>query len=175
MSKISHYLSMLFVAAGILLGVQLPNLMHQYVQRIDAHYLEVKRAAQPYHQLADRLFEGSMEQLLLTHSASDEPLFQQEAEPIRQLIQREDYLEIHRQNLSAPLWHQTWYLATQPDRDILQETLDHYQTTIPLTRNAIVCGLIAAILAALLYELCLLLLFLLFRPRKRLNNSATSH
>ena len=157
MSKINHYLSMLFVAAGILLGVQLPNAMHQYAQRVDAHYLEAERAAAPYHLLANQLFNGSMQALIEKHQQSGEVLFQQEAEPIKQLIARETYLRQLREGLSGNIWQQTWYALRHPDQEIAEETVNHYQATIPLTQPALIAALAGGILAALLYELLLVL------------------
>lgn len=163
MNKINHYLSMLCFAAGIMLGVQLPNWVNQYVQRVDAHYREAELAIAPYQLLADQLFAGSMQALLDKHLQSHEPLFKREAEPISNQYQRWQYLQRLHQQLQGNFWQQLQQITMHADQDMVNETLDSYQATVPLNRLAIICGLLGGVLASIVYEL---VTGLLIRPFK---------
>ncbi|MDN4504158.1 DUF2937 family protein [Alteromonadaceae bacterium BrNp21-10] len=167
MTILNHYLSMLVFATGLLLGVQLPNWVNQYVQRIDAHFLEAQLNITPYQKLADEMFNGSIAALIERHQQSQEKLFQREAAPIQQQFERFNYLKQQRQLLSQSLWQQLWQLAKHIDHDIARETIAKYQATIPLHQAAILCGLIGGVLASILYEILRnLLSFKWLRRRK---------
>lgn len=167
MNKLNHYLSMLCFTAGLLFGVQLPNCLHQYVQRVDAHFQEASLAIAPYQQLADELYNGSMQSLVEEHKTSKVVLFQREAEPILQLYTRWQYLGHLRQQLNNNLMQQLIVVVQQGDSAILDETLSDYQATIPLTPVAIICALIGGVLASILFELISSLLFAPFRQKNR--------
>ncbi|WP_416305567.1 DUF2937 family protein [Neptunicella sp. SCSIO 80796] len=166
MNKINHYLSMLCFALGIMLGVQLPNWVNQYVQRVDAHFREAELAIAPYQLLADQLFDGSMQALIDKHLQSLEPLFKREAEPIRAQYQRWQYLQKLHQQLQGNFWRQLQHIALHADQAIVNETLESYQATVPLNRLAIICGLLGGILASILYELVTALLVSPFKTKK---------
>ena len=153
MSILNHYLSMLVFAAGLLCGVQLPNWVNQYVQRVDAHFLEAQHNIKPYQEIADSMFAGSIPALIERHRQSQDDLFQREAEPIQQQFERFEYLQQLHQLVSQNFWHQLWQLVKHTDRAIAQETMAHYQATIPLHQTAIICGLLGGILSSVIYEI----------------------
>jgi hypothetical protein len=166
MNKINHYLSMLCFALGIMLGVQLPNWVNQYVQRVDAHFREADLAIAPYQLLADQLFDGSMQALIDKHLQSREPLFKREAEPISAQYQRWQYLRKLQQQLQGSFWQQVQHIVLHADQMIVNETLEGYQATVPLNRLAIICGLLGGIFASVLYEFVTALLISPFKMKK---------
>ncbi len=152
MDFIRTNLARLAFALGILLGVQVPNLLTQYEHRVDAHLSEVTLNFAGFQKIADEYFEGNVEALILKHEQSNDRVFQAEAKPIRDLWERFQHLQALRAELNGSLFSQLLHLAFNADENIRQETLDGYQATVPLTPDAILCGLLAGFLLGSLVE-----------------------
>lgn len=152
MEFIRTNLARLAFAFGILIGVQAPNVATQYEHRVDAHLSEVTLNFAGFQKIADQYFEGNVERLILHHQQSNDRVFQAEAEPIRKLWVRLQHLRAEQAALAGGLAHKLFHLATRADPELREETLDNYVATVPLTMEAIICGLIAAFLLGALVE-----------------------
>jgi hypothetical protein len=161
-------LARLGFALGILLGVQAPNLVMQYEHRVVAHLSEATQNFAGFQKIADAYFGGKVTELIRHHEQSSDPVFHAEAAPIRKLWQRLQHLRSEQAALDGSFAGALAHVALAADPELRRETISGYAATVPLTMNAIVCGLIAAFLCgALLDGLWSLLAFGLWRLRHR--------
>lgn len=139
-------------ALGILLGVQAPNLVTQYAQRVSAHLAEATQNFAGFQAVADRYFGGDVEALILHHEQSTDPVFRAEGEPIRKLWRRVEFLRGEQQAMAGDFVARLAHVAFGADPALRAETLDGYEATVPLTTTAITCGLAAAFLLGALVD-----------------------
>ena len=165
MSKLNHYLSMIVFMAAVMLGVQVPNFVDQYVKRVDAHLVEVEANFSKYQEAADEFHNGSIEELIDLYDSENNPSFQWGAEAIRNSHQRLQRFRLESRSLQTGFWQQLVFVALHGDRELLADTQRSYSPNVPLNANAAFCGLGAGVLAAILYELLLWLIRLPFGRR----------
>ena len=159
---------MLIFTAALMLGVQLPNFIDQYVKRIEAHLNEAQIHYNEYLKIAQRFPGGSIEALIEKHEQSQDLTFRAEAEPLKKTVQRKNFYESEIKALQGSFWSQTWHILTSPDRDIIKDTYDSYTANLPLNTNAAICGLTFGLIASLILEFFWSAFMRLFRrPVKR--------
>lgn len=146
------YLRLVCFAFGLLLGVQVPGLIDQYAKRVDAHRIEAEENFAGFRLIAEQMFHGDVDALIDHHRRSSDPVFKREADTIESNYSRLQMLNQEWQALQGSLVHKLLHVAFKPNRELLKETLDSYSYTVPLNAAAILCGLIAALLASLLVE-----------------------
>lgn len=172
MDFIRNNLARVAFAFGILVGVQAPNFVTQYEHRVVAHLNEVTRNFAGFQKIADQHFDGNVDALILHHEQSTDPIFHDEAEPIRKLWYRLQHLRAEKEAMGSDFVTALSHVALAADPEIRQETRAGYEATVPLTVNAIVCGLIAGFAAgALIDGLWALLAAGFWRLRHRLARS----
>jgi hypothetical protein len=153
MGKIHHYISMLVFTAALMLGVQLPNFVDQYVKRMEAHLKEAQIQFDEYRKIAERSPGGSLDTLIKKHEDSLDPTFRAEAEPLRKNVQRKQFYEAEIKALQGSFWSQSWHVLTSADREILKDTYFSYTANVPLNIHAAICGLGFGLIASLFLEL----------------------
>lgn len=158
MRFIRDNLARIAFAVGLLVGIQAPNLVSQYEQRVAAHLSEVSLNFSGFQTIADDYFNGDVDRLIQHHQQSIDPVFFAEAEPIRTLWRRLQHLQAEQAALAGSFFTQLIHVAIKADDDLRQETLDGYTATIPLTTAAIICGLIGAFVLAAITDALLALL-----------------
>jgi MFS superfamily sulfate permease-like transporter len=146
------YLRLVLFALGLLAGVQAPGLVDQYAKRVSAHYIEATKNFAGFQRTADLYFGGSVEALIAHHEASPDRVFKDEAKSVVVVYARVKQLALEQDAMSRSLISRIFHVAFQPDKEILDETIAAYSYTVPLNQEAILCGLIAALLLALLVE-----------------------
>jgi len=165
---LKNFLDKLFFAGVLLLGLQLPSFVTQYQQNIDAHYHESASQLQKYQVIADLFYGGDLTKLVLGHEDNAIAAIKAEAKLIRQLMQRNEYLQ---QELNAldnqPLLEQSVHLLKHLDADITHEVLDNYSMSVPLSLDAIVMGLVLAFVCSIAVHILLAVLVFLALPRSR--------
>ena len=164
---IQRYSLKLVFALTLLLGLQLPNFLQQYEQRLDAHYIEAKKQLQQYQELANLYFSGDLQALIIKHKNSEVLLFHKEALLIEKLVGRFNELQEKKNALQGPLITRLYFLLSELNSPLLLETKENYNAEVLLNRNSILVGLILALLSTLLLE-CLF--FLLAWQGRRLRN-----
>lgn len=164
---IRGYLRLFFFAAGMLIGIQAPAFVIQYAQRVDAHYLEVKQNFSGFQRTADRHFNGDVDAMIRHHERSGDNVFIEGGENIKSIWQRLLRFEKEKAAMNASLHQQLWHLTTAADSELLYETRQAYNYTVPLDMDAVLYGVIAGFIAALLYDGLLTLLIFAFAPRLR--------
>ncbi|MDR2000205.1 MAG: DUF2937 family protein [Zoogloeaceae bacterium] len=152
-----RYLMVIIACIALLAGLQAPSLVDQYQKRVDAHLREVTINLQPFQEIADRHFNGSMAQLIELHRMSDEKPFQEGAAALEQMIRRKARFEAELVALAVALPHRIAHVLFNSDKEILDETLAQYTYTVPLNQDALVTGGVFALVILLLMELLLVM------------------
>ncbi|MBJ9977147.1 DUF2937 family protein [Pseudomonas sp. S75] len=150
------YLRLLLFTVGLLVGVQVPGLVKDYGQRVEAHLLESREALSGFQETAERFFNGDLQALLRHYRGSDDPVFVSDANSIESLMVRNQLLENEWQSLQGSWAARTWHVLVQADPALRQETLNGYSYQILLVPEAIGWGLGCGFLLALLVESLLL-------------------
>lgn len=162
------YARLIVFCAGLLLGVQVPNFVDQYAKRISAHFQEAKANFRGYQDTADTHFNGSVEALVRHYESSSDTVFQGDAKNIRQIYTRIRGFGDELSALNAPMIKKLYHVAFHSDPEVLEKTFSEYSSTVPLSLEAIVCGLALGLAASSVFELVLMalvrLLALAFKP-----------
>lgn len=151
------YLRLALFAFGLLLGVQVPGFIDDYGKRVEARRLESQQSLKGFQDTAQKFFKGDMDALVAHYRVSDDPVMRSDAQSVAHLVQRSALLEREWQAMQGPWYAQAWHLATGANRDLLGETLQAYRYQVLFTPEAILWGVICALLLAWLAELLVLL------------------
>lgn len=162
MRLLKEYTIRLVFTAGILFGVQVPNFIDQYTQKISAHYLEAAENFSGFQATADKFHEGNVKALIERHETSDDPVFKAEAGPIKEIHSRISAFSSELKCLSTNLFGKIYHVAFKSDRAVLKETLSEYSATVPLNTDAIICGLGLGMVSALVCDLFFFILKMVF-------------
>lgn len=146
------YVRLVLFALGLLIGVQAPGFVDQYSKRVSAHYIEAQRNFAGFQRTADLYFGGSIEALIAHHESSSDAVFKDEAKNVAAIYVRLKKLALEANAMNRPLYSRIFHVAFDADEEILNETRAAYSYTAPLNQEAILCGLIAASLLAILIE-----------------------
>ncbi|GAB3293120.1 DUF2937 family protein [Pseudidiomarina andamanensis] len=150
-----RYFVLAIALVAVLVGVQVPNFITQYQQRLDSQLTEAMVYYKEYQLIADKYLNGDMNALIQMHEESDNPVFKDEAIPLRELIRRVDLYRHEQQQLQQGYLKQLWFVATEANREMVDNTWRAYSFNVPLTRQAVFSGVIAALLAVLLFDGCI--------------------
>lgn len=150
------YLRLALFAVGLLVGVQVPGLINDYTQRVDAHRIEAQRGLQGFSDTAQQFFSGDMQALVAHYRASADPVFRSDAESIGTLLSRSQMLEREWLALQGPWYAKAWHVLVQADPQLRQETLDSYSYQVLLVPEAIAWGIVCALVLAWVVE-CVIL------------------
>ncbi|MEW6673335.1 MAG: DUF2937 family protein [Thermodesulfobacteriota bacterium] len=153
MKLIRDYLRLIIFAAGILIGVQVPNFIDQYAKRISAHHIEAKVNFSGYQQTADKHFSGSVERLLEHYAANPDTVFKDDARNIKRIYQRQQSFSAELKALDASLVRKIFHVLFYGDNEVLKETIAEFSYTVPLNPDAMICGLLLGLILSLTYEL----------------------
>jgi hypothetical protein len=162
------YARLILFAAGLLVGVQIPNFVAQYVQRVDAHQIEAEKNFSGFQSIADAYFHGDVEGLIAHHAASTDPAFRQEAKTIGELYARVQMWRAEWAALRVSLAARIAHVLFRPNLDVRRETIMAYTYDVPLTPAAMASGIVLGALGALAFEIVVFGLIgaFLHRPRK---------
>ena len=157
------YLRLVVFSVGLLVGVQAPGFVDQYVKRVSAHYSEAQHNFVGFQQAADQYFNGDVNALVAHHLASTDAVFKGEAKTIGDLFARIRALSAELAALNGPSIARLVHIIVNPNRDIFQETVAAYSYTVPLSPDAIAYGVITGLVLSLAVELILAGMFGLMR------------
>ncbi|MFJ4429882.1 DUF2937 family protein [Pseudomonas sp. NPDC089395] len=150
------YLRLLLFTFGLLAGIQVPGLVKDYSQRVEAHLFESRQALDGFKQTAERFFKGDLQALVRHYRSSDDPVFNSDANSIESLLIRNQLLENEWQVLQGSWLTTTWHVLVQPDPQLREETLKGYSYQILLVPEAIGWGVGAGFVLAFVVESLLL-------------------
>jgi hypothetical protein len=166
LGMLAGYLRLIVFAVGLLVGVQLPGFVDQYVKRVGAHESEAAKAFSGFQQTADKYFGGDVQALIAHHAANPDAAFKDEAADIRTLYERLSALTAELAALRGPFPSRLFHVLFRADPEILAETRAAYSYSVPLDPAAVVCGVGLGACAALLVEAVLVGILRLLRPRR---------
>ncbi|GLH32472.1 MULTISPECIES: DUF2937 family protein [Pseudomonas] len=150
------YLRLLLFTFGLLAGIQVPGLVKDYSQRVEAHLFESRQALDGFKQTAERFFKGDLQALVRHYRSSDDVVFNSDANSIESLLIRNQVLENEWQALQGSWVSRTWHVLVQPDPQMREETLKGYSYQILLVPEAIGWGVGAGFVLAFVVESLLL-------------------
>ncbi|KHL71629.1 hypothetical protein PpSQ1_25200 [Pseudomonas putida] len=150
------YLRLLLFTFGLLAGIQVPGLVKDYSQRVEAHLFESRQALDGFKQTAERFFKGDLQALVRHYRSSDDVVFNSDANSIESLLIRNQLLENEWQALQGSWVSRTWHVLVQPDPQMREETLKGYNYQILLVPEAIGWGVGAGFVLAFVVESLLL-------------------
>lgn len=150
------YLRLLLFTFGLLAGIQVPGLVKDYSQRVEAHLFESRQALDGFKQTAERFFKGDLQALVRHYRSSDDVVFNSDANSIESLLVRNQVLENEWQALQGSWVSRTWHVLVQPDPQMREETLKAYSYQILLVPEAIGWGVGAGFVLAFVVESLLL-------------------
>ncbi|GLX80480.1 hypothetical protein tinsulaeT_38200 [Thalassotalea insulae] len=132
---------------SFIVGVQLPEFIVQYSQRLSGHLNEAKLQLSQFKQLAEIHHNGNLAQLVSSFRENQDPTVMKTADIIEQLIVRVDYLEQHLTNILSPsYWIQIKSLIVEYDVAIMQQTAKLFKLAIPLEVTSLATGALLALL-----------------------------
>jgi hypothetical protein len=166
------YLRLVLFALGLLIGIQAPAFVDQYSKRVSAHYIEATKNFAGFQRSANEYFGGSIEALIAHHESSSDAVFKDEAKNVAAIYARLKKLALELDAMNRPLASRIFHVVFHPDEEILNETVAAYSYTVPLNLEAVSCGLITALLLAVVIES--LLIGALRVARSTLGASASS-
>ncbi|TWI53736.1 Protein of unknown function (DUF2937) [Pseudomonas duriflava] len=161
------YIRLVLFALGLLIGVQVPGFITDYAQRIEAHRLEAQQALEGFRKTATQFFGGDLDRLVAHYRASDDPVFQNDADSIGVLMRRDQMLERQWQAMQGPWYERIWHVIAEANPVILQETWAGYRYQVVLTPESIGWGLACAFLLSWIIESIALALAILILPRRK--------
>ena len=118
-------------------------------------------------QLPTRILCGDMDRLVAHYRASDDPVFQSDADSLGMLMRREQMLDSQWQALQGRWYERAWHVFTKANPAILEETWQGYRYQVVLTPECIGWGLACAFLLSWIIEAIALALAVLIMPRRR--------
>jgi hypothetical protein len=151
------YLRLVIFAFGLLVGVQVPGLINDYSQRVEAHLIEARQGLNGFKETAGRFFNGDLQALVAHYRASDDPVVRSDADSIANLLGRNQLLQAQWQALQGPWYARAWHVIAAADPQLREETLKGYSYQILLAPQAIAWGLACALILAWAVESLLLL------------------
>lgn len=148
-----RYLLIVIACTTLLIGIQLPNFVDQYEKRLDAHFIEAGNNLRGFQEIANRYFGGSLEALIQKHEASGDTVFRDESKPIKEIYTRYLRFKGEKQALDTDLIGKIAFLASDADRELLNETYVNYSFAMLLNKTSVLSGFVIVTLVLILIEL----------------------
>lgn len=166
-SLLRRYSLKLIFVSSLLLGIQLPNFLQQYETRLHAHLIEAEQQLTKYQALADLFFSGDISALIAKHKQSTVPLFAAESIIIEELVVHVSELQAQQKALQANLLGRLFFLSSQFNKPLFNETKASYHADIVLNRDALTVGIIFSLFFTLFVELVFIFIASIMRRKKK--------
>jgi len=139
-----------------ILGLQLPEFIQQYSQRLSGHLNEALLQLGDYQEIADRHFDGNLKLMVDKYLTNSEASINETAHVISKVTERVKDLQSHLTNLQdAEYINRVFYFITEFDESMAQATIQQYQLAIPLSLSALISGTLFALCIVIFIHLCL--------------------
>ena len=165
------YLRLVLFAAGLLIGVQVPGFINDYVKRVEAHLIEAQTSLSGFQGTANQFFKGDMQALVAHYRASEDPIFRSDADSLSNMLNRQLALDKQFQAMQGPWYIRFLQVALAADPDIRKETWNGYSYQILLTPEAMIWGMSGALLLSFGIECLFRLIDWVVLGGKRLRQS----
>lgn len=148
---INNIIDRCFFTAIFILGVQLPEFMQQYQQRLAGHLAEAQSQLNQFEIIAQQHFDGSIITMVTRYKNNSEAAIVSTGELIERLSLRVEYLSTHLAQITqSDYLHNVYLFIWHLDNEIAKGTAEHFSMAIPLELNAIATGGTLAITALIL-------------------------
>ena len=165
------YLRLVLFAIGLLVGVQVPGFINDYAKRVEAHLIEAQTGLSGFETTARQFFNGDLKALVAHYRASDDPVFQSDANSLGSMLDRQVALDKQFQAMQGPWYIRALQVAVAADPAIRLETWNGYSYQILLTPEARGWGLGGAMLLSFGLECLFRLIDWVVLGGKRLRQS----
>ncbi len=154
-----------------LIGVQLPEFVQQYSQRLSGHLNEAQHQLQQFQFIADTQYQGSLVTLIKRYQENSDLAIQQTGQLVNNLSIRITELDFSLNQLQQNnYWQRIYYFVTDMNIEMAQATAKQYILAIPLEMNALITGVLFAVFVLITKAL---IVFLSIRGYLRLRGFAT--
>lgn len=164
---INNVIDRCFFTLTFILGVQLPEFMQQYQQRLAGQLAEANSQLNQFESIAQQHFDGSLTTMITRYKDNTEASIISTGELIERLSVRVEYLASHLTQITqADYLNSVYQFIWHLDQEMARGTAEHFSMAIPLELNAIATGATLAIGVLLLKELMLLTIKRTFNSKK---------
>lgn len=127
-------------------GVQLPEFIQQYGQRLSGHLNEAKRHIEQFQFIANVQYDGSLSKLVDTYLVNSDDAIKQTGELVNSLLERQSLLQNNMAGLKDSNYiNRIINFFKNLDTEMAQATLQQYVLAIPIEIFALITGLVFAI------------------------------
>jgi hypothetical protein len=150
-------------------GVQAPEFIQQYVQRLSGHLDEAKFQLSQFQTIADMQFKGDLATLITRYQTNNDIAIQETGKIVNSTVERISSFEAQISQLQQNDYlNRLYYFAAEVDMPMAKATLENFKLAIPLEPEALITG------AAFAFTLVLLLsaLTLLVKSTAKLSVNA---
>lgn len=130
---------------SFIFGVQAPEFMQQYIQRLSGHLDEAKYQLQQFQSIADLQFNGDLMVMIERYQTNADTAIIQTGNVIGAMVERVSIFESQLNQLQTSNYtNQLYYFIQQIDIPMAKATLNNFQLAVPLTIGALSTGVIFA-------------------------------
>lgn len=145
-------------AIAAIIGLQIPNFIGQYRQRLGGHFDEASQNLKSYEGIAEETIGTTDLDALATHYQQGSSDVQIIGEKLVEDVARADRLGLLVENLEgASIFGRLKHLIVDLEMPVARATMSDYQPGLPITPEAIMYALIFGIIATLLFNWILFL------------------
>lgn len=140
-------------ALAVILGLQIPNFIGQYRQRLGGHFDEASQNLKGFESISEETVGSTDLNALVAHYQQGSSDVQLIAEKLASDISRTDRLSNLVENLeTAGIFGRLKHIVVDLERPIAMATIKDYQPGLPITPEAIMYALVFGILATLIFN-----------------------
>ena len=165
---ISTIFDRILFTLSFIVGVQLPEFMQQYMQRLSGHLNEAKFQLQQFQTIADLQFNGDLTLMIERYQVNADQAIAQTGNVIQAMSERVSTFEYQLSQLqNTDYFNKLYNFVFQLDVPMAQATLESFQLAVPIEINALSTGVFFAFLIVMLQSI-LVKLFKTLLPKKHL-------
>jgi len=136
---------------SFIVGVQLPEFVQQYSQRLSGHLNEASHHLSQFQAIADSQYQGSLLTLISRYQANSDIAIVQTGDVIAELMTRIELFELQLSHLQqGDLYQRLYYFIIEMDIELARATAFQFQLAIPLETQALLLGACLALLILLM-------------------------
>lgn len=128
-----------------IIGVQAPEFIQQYIQRLSGHVDESAHHLKQFQTIANMQFDGDLQRLIQHYLQNSDHAIKQTGQLAASLSERHQLLSDQLTNLqNYDYIEKLYYFTHQTNIEIAQATLKQYKMAIPLEPQALLTGFLLA-------------------------------
>ena len=139
------FLDRIVLVASVVAAGCIPSFIVQYRQRAGGMLDQVLKDLAPFQTIADRLYGGSLKELVQHHGESADPAFYSEGAAIQAMAESAEQLRQILIALNTDLFHQLSYLIIRIDTQIASATWKTFTPAFGLSIENVIFGSIVGV------------------------------